>query len=314
MTKKKTAYRIRNWPEYNHALTQRGSLTVWLSQDVLDQWTTTARTGQRGASDTYTNLAISTMATLQAVYHLPGRATQGLLQPLFALLQLKLTAPHPSTLSRRRVRLQIELPVRAATVPRHLVIDSTGVKVYGEGEWKVRQHGWGKRRMWLKLHLAPDAATGEIVAAIASTSDVSDGEVLPELLAAVEGEVEQISADGAYDQRRCYTAISARGARAAIPPRKGARVWQHGNTKAERHARDENLRRIRQVGRKQWKQESNYHRRSLAETAMFRYKAIFGGSVRTRKVSNQFKELLLKCAVLNRMTHLGMPQTEKVTG
>lgn len=312
--KKKTAYRLRNWPEYNHALTQRGSLTVWLSQDVLDQWTNTTRTGKRGASDTYTDLAITTMATLQAIYHLPGRATQGLLQSLLGLFQAALTAPDHSTLSRRRARVQVELPLRSATGPRHLVIDSTGVKVYGEGEWKVRQHAVSKRRIWLKLHLAPDATTGEIVAAIASTSDVTDGEMLPELVAAVEGEIEQVSADGAYDQRSCYTSISRCGARAAIPPRKGARIWQHGNTKAERHARDENLRRIRNVGRKQWKQESNYHRRSLAETAMMRFKTLFGGSVRTRKVERQLKELLLKCAVLNRMTHLGMPQSEEITG
>ena len=311
--KKKTAYRLRNWREYNHALTERGSLTVWFGQDLIEHWTTTACTGKRGASDSYTDLAITTMATLQAIYHLPGRATQGLLQSLLRLLQVELTAPHHSTLSRRRARLQLELPLRAGAGPRHLVIDSTGVKVYGEGEWKVRQHGLSKRRSWLKLHLAPDATTGEIVAAVATTCAMSDGEVLPELLAAVEGEIEQVSADGAYDQGTCYAAIKQRNARAAIPPRKGARIWQHGNTKAERHARDENLRRVRQVGRKQWKQESNYHRRSLAETAMFRYKTIFGSSVRTRKVVNQLKELLLKCAALNRITHLGMPQSEKVT-
>ena len=161
------------------------------------------------------------MARLQALYHLPGRATQGLLQSLLGLLALNLTAPHYSTLSRRRARLHIELPLRSANGPRHLVIDSTGVKVSGEGEWKVRQHGVSKRRTWLKLHLAPDAATGAIVAAVGSTCDVSDGEVLPELLAAVEDEIEQVSADGGYDQRQCYTAIKERGARAAIPPRKG---------------------------------------------------------------------------------------------
>jgi hypothetical protein len=135
---------------------------------------------------------------------------------------------------------------------RHLVIDSTSVKVYEEGEWKVREHGWSKCRTWRKLHLCVDAATGKIVAACASTNNVSDAQMLLELLSAVDGEIEQVSADGDYDQRPCYEATRQRQARAAIPPRKGARIWQHGNTKAERHLRDENLRQIRRLGKKVW--------------------------------------------------------------
>jgi hypothetical protein len=130
----------------------------------------------------------------------------------------------------------------------------------------------------------------------------------------VPGQIEQVSADGAYDQRKCYDELNKYGAKPAIPPRKGARIWQHGNSKAERHNRDENLRRIRKVGRKQWKKESNYHRRSLAETTVFRFKTIFGDRLQTRRIENQFKELLLKSAILNRMTHLGMPDTIKIAG
>ena len=193
-------------------------------------------------------------------------------------------------------------------------MDSTGAKVYGEGEWKVRQHGISKRRTWLKLHLCVDEATLEIVSAVASTNDISDAEVLSDLLEDVPGKIEQVSADGAYDQRKCYNTLNKHGAKAAIPPRKGARIWQHGNSKAERHNRDENLRRIRKVGRKKWKEESNYHRRSLAETTMFRFKTIFGDRLQTRRMENQFKELLLKSAILNRMTHLGRPDTIKIAG
>lgn len=312
--KKKTAYRIRNWGEYNRALKQRGSLTVWISKDALANWTTNDLTGEPGASPTYTNLAIETMATVQAIYGLAGRQTQGFLQSLFELMKLKLTVPDHSTLSRRRRNLNVTLPVKDWSTSRHLVVDSTGVKVYGEGEWKVRQHGVSKRRTWLKLHLCVDEATMESISAVASTNDISDAEVLADLLQDVPGKLKQVSADGAYDQRKCYDALNKHGAKAAIPPRKGARIWQHGNSKKERHERDENLRRVRKVGRKQWKKDSNYHRRSLAETQMFRFKTIFGDRVQTRRIENQFKELLLKTAILNQMTHLGMPDSYCVNG
>ena len=310
--KKKTTYRIRNWPEYNAALKQRGSLTIWISDQAIAHWTTGLRTGKPGASPVYTDLAIETMATVQAIYGLAGRQTQGFLQSLFNLMGLDLTAPDHSTLSRRRGSLTIGLPVSKSSAPRHLVVDSTGVKVYGEGEWKVRQQGVSKRRTWLKLHLCSDQATLEVISAVASTNDLSDAVALPDLLQDLPDEVEQVSADGAYDRRQCYDAVHRQGAKAAIPPRKGAKIWRHGNSRADRHVRDENLRRARQVGRKQWKRESRYHRRSLAETQMFRFKRTFGDRVGTRKIGNQFKELLLKCAVLNQMTHLGMPESYRV--
>lgn len=312
--KKKATYRLRNWREYNRALAQRGSLTVWLSPEAIAKWTTEELTGAAGASPTYTDLAIETMATVQAIYGLAGRQTQGFLQSVLALMKLELTVPEHSTLSRRRRCLTITLPVRDWTKSRHLVVDATGVKVYGEGEWKVRQHGTGKRRTWRKLHLCVDEATLEIVSAVASTNDVSDAEAWADLLADVPGEIVQVSADGAYDQRQCYDTLNRHSAQAAIPPRKGAKIWHHANGKAERHVRDENLRQIRQVGRKQWKRASNYHRRSLAETQVFRFKTIFGDRMQTRQVDNQFKELLLKSALLNRMTHLGMPESYRVTG
>lgn len=310
--KTKTKHRIRNWKEYNRALKQRGSLTIWICDEAIENWTTGELTGKCGASPTYTDLAIETMAMIQAVYGLPGRQTQGLLQSLFTLMKLDLTAPDHSTLSRRRRRLNITLPLKKSSEPRHLVVDSTGVKLYGEGEWKVRQHGWSKRRTWLKLHVCADEATLEIVSVLATTNNVSDGEAFPDLLKNTPDAVSQVSADGAYDQRRCYEAIKLRGAKATIPPRKGAKIWQRATSKTDRCDRDENLRRIRKIGRKKWKQECGYHRRSLAETMMFRFKTIFGDRLNTRDIDNQFKELLVKCAVLNRMTHLGMPDSYKI--
>jgi IS5 family transposase len=226
--KKKTTYRIRNWPEYNSALKQRGSLTIWISDQAIAGWTTDLLTGGPGASPVYTDLAIETMATVQALYSLAGRQTQGFLQSLFDLMKVDLTAPDHSTLSRRRSSLTVTLPVHKSSSPRHLVVDSTGVKVYGEGEWKVRQHGFSKRRTWLKLHLCSDEATLEVMSAVASTNNVSDAEALPDLLQNVPGKIEQVSADGAYDQRQCYDALNQHGAKAAIPPR--ARERRSGST------------------------------------------------------------------------------------
>src|SRR5262249_29041111 len=210
-----------------------------------------------------TDLAIETMATVQAIYGLAGRQTQGFLQSVFGLMKLDLPVPDHSTLSRCKRQFTITLPVKDWSKSRHPVVESTGVKVYGEGEWKVRQHGVGKRRTWRKLHLCVDEATLEIISVVASTNDVSDAEALPDLLQDVPGEIEQVSADGAYDQRRCYDTLNGHRARAAIPPRKGARIWSHANSRAERHVRDENLRRVRKSGRQQRKRGGNYHHRRL---------------------------------------------------
>jgi IS5 family transposase len=307
--KTKRTYRLRNWKQYNAALVQRGSLTLWVSEDVLVAWNNTARTGRRGKPATYTDTVILCMASVQELYHLPLRATEGLLRSVIKLLGVALAVPDHSTLCRRRQVLEVSLPRRPKDQPLHLVVDSTGVKVYGEGEWKVRQHGYTKRRTWRKLHLGADEATSEIVAAVVSTNNFTDGQVLPDLLEQVAEELKQVSGDGGYDKRNCYDAIGARGARAAIPPQKNAKIWQHGNTKRERLARDENVRGCRQQGRREWKRESGYHRRSLAETQMFRLKTIFSERVSARSFAGQATQLLVRCAVLNQMTHLGMPES-----
>jgi hypothetical protein len=303
----KQIYRPRNWSEYNAALVKRGSLTLWVDEAALNEWCHQEQTGKRGAPYTYSDIAIECMAMLKVVYRLPLRATEGLLASILELLGVELPVPNYTTLSRRQRSLEVNLPKGAKAGPLHLVVDATGVKVYGEGEWKVRQHGVSKRRTWRKLHLGVDEATGEIVAAALTSNDFGDSELLPDLLDRVDEEVDQVSGDGAYDSRRCYRAIGEHEARAAIPPRRGARIEQHGNCAAPPLARDENLRAIRRHGRSKWKRESGYHRRSLAETAMFRIKTIFGGWVSARLFETQSAEMLIKCAALNRMTLLGMP-------
>jgi hypothetical protein len=300
---------IRNWSEYNAGLKQRGSLTFWVDEAIAEGWYNRTPSGKPGASDEYSDLAIATFVTLKSVYHQAGRQTQGLLESLFALMHIELNVPDHSTASRRMGKLAIPLPVVPPSEPVHVVVDSTGVKVYGEGEWKTRQHGISKRRTWRKLHLGINEETGEIVAAVVTTNDVHDGEVLGDLLEQAEGEIEQVTTDGAYDHRHCYEEIAGHQAKAVIPPRTDAVIWHHGNCNSPPHPRDENLRYIRKHGRKKWKRDANYHRRSLAETAMFRFKAIFGGKVRSRKFDNQAVELLLQCAALNRMIQIAKPDS-----
>jgi IS5 family transposase len=306
----KPVYRIRNWKQYNDALVNRGPLTLWVDQAALEAWRyqgTAKRGGQFGYSDT----AIQCLLTRRAVYHLTLRATEGFARSLFELMQLDLPVPDYTTLCRRAGTLRIDLP-RHAEGPLHLVLDSTGLKVYGEGEWKVRQHGYSKRRTWLKLHLAIDPATHEIQAAVVSEPGVTDAEAVPSLLEQVENPVVGVGADGAYDRREVYEELERRGADAVIPPRRDAVIRRHGNTAGPRLARDENLRRIREIGRAAWKEESGYHRRSLGETAMFRMKVIFGGGVASRRAEQQAKEVGIRCRALNIMTHQGMPVSERV--
>ncbi len=172
---------------------------------------------------------------------------------------------------------------------------------------------WNPCPTWRKLHLGVNVspsfhrkATGEILTATVTTNDVSDSEVFCDLLDGVEGDIAQVSGDGAYDQRQCYQKARNIGTKATIPPRKDAVIWQHGNCKATPHPRNENLIRIRQVGRKKWKQGSGYH-----ETTMFRLKVIFGGKLqrgfmsRSEKFDNQSVELFIQCAILNPMIQNG---------
>src|SRR5437764_7257462 len=264
----KPAYRIRNWNQYNDALVRRGSITLWVDEDTLRAWQYQGP-ARRGAQFEYSDLAIQCLLTLRSVYHLTLRATEGFARSLFGLMGVDLPVPDYTTLCRRAATARITLP-KKATGPLHLVLDSTGLKVYGEGEWKVRQHGYSKRRTWLKLHLAVDPQTPEIQAALVSDPGVTDEEAVPCLLGQVDNQVSGAGADGAYDRRTVYEELDRRGARAVIPPRRDAKIRRHGNRPGPRLARDENLRRIRQVGRKRWKEESGYHRRSLGETAMSR--------------------------------------------
>jgi IS5 family transposase len=250
----KPHYRVRNWAQYDRALVQRASLTLWIADDLPNHWCPPA-TPKRGAPQRYSDYAIEVMLTLREVYQLTNRAAEGLMRSLFQLAQVDLPVPDHTTLSRRGRKMSVRLPKRSRGEPLHLAIDSSGLKVYGEGEWQVRQHGASKRRTWRKVHLAVDCASGLVMAVAVTEARVHDSTVVEPLLAAVECPLASVAADGAYDRRRVYEALMqhSAGVRIAVLPRRDARIGQHGNCTAPPHPRDETLRFMRRCGRRRWK-------------------------------------------------------------
>jgi hypothetical protein len=309
--KPKTKYRIRNWAMYNESLKKRGNITLWIDEDVLWAWKAAPEAVRpRGGQKQYSDGAIECLLMVKGVYHLAYRQTEGFAGSLSQLLGMALPIPDYSTLNRRAKTLKVRLPT-SEKGPIHAVLDSTGLKVYGEGEWKVRQHGYSKRRTWRKLHLSVDEATGEIEAEVLTKAGVDDAAVAEALLKQTNAKIEQISGDGAYDKGKVYKAAAANGVeKIIIPPRRDAVLWDENS--AEPQPRNANLRRIGEIGRKEWKEESGYHRRSLAETTMFRYKTIFGDHLNAREAKRQMTEARVKCAALNRMTRLGMPDSYRI--
>lgn len=308
----KTSYRVKNWSEYEKALVQRGSITFWLSEDFEKTWIYAGKK-QRGSQFDYSDQAIRIMLTVKEVFHLTNRGAEGFMRSIFRLMKINLPVPDHTTLSKRGKGLKVNLP-KKANQSLNIVMDSTGLKIYGEGEWKVRMHGVSKRRTWRKLHVGANPEDGEIQAVLLTENSVSDDDAVEELLEQIEQTIIDFAADGAYDKRKVYDSLNAHSpdVNILIPPRKNARIWKHGNSKTERLKRDENLRYIRKQGRKVWKDDSGYHVRSLAETTMFRLKTIFGNELSTRLIETQTTQALVRCAALNKMTHLGMPQSYKV--
>jgi DDE family transposase len=317
-----SSYRLRNWPEYEHALEARGSIALFFPRETIRHWRAEASAArQRGHPVVYSNEAITALLMLQEHFRMGLRETVGLARSLFSVLELDLPVPTHTTLSRRRHRLPATLPIRAATLaqPVHLVVDSTGVQLVGEGSW--RQHwcggypGLAWMRHYLRVHFGVDEATGELHALGVSTMSVTDGEMLPALLREVTAPLTQVTGDGAYDRWSCYDAVAARPEhpRAVFPPQHGrhrrARIKQHGNCRAPPLDRDEHIRRIRRVGRRRWKQEVGYHRRSLAETFASRWKRHFGDRLTARSFASQSTEVFIRGAVVNRLLWLGRPQS-----
>ncbi len=283
-------------------------MLIWIDKDM--DWNGTP-TGKRGRSNAYSDLCIQFCLTIKSLYRLGLRQTEGMVESLIKLTNLDWTVPDSSTLCRRQKDLTVNIPYRRAEGPLHLLVDSTGIKILGEGEWKTKKHGADYRRQWLKVHLAIDAQDLGIRAIEVTTNEVGDAPVLPELLTQIPADetIGSVKADGAYDTKDCHKVIAERGAEGIIPVRKNAALWKENQPGAK--ARNEILRATERFGRTLWKELSGYHKRSLVETKMRCFK-LLGERTMARNFDSQVVELQIRAALLNRFTYLGTPVTVAV--
>ncbi len=302
--KYKTKYRVGNWPAYERGLVQRGDVTLWLSADARDAWRPSP-SGQPGGQQRFSDLAISTTLTLRLVFRLPLRQAEGFVRSVLASMDVDLEAPDHTTLSRRSRYLAVGLhrvPVKGLI---HLIVDSTGLSIAGEGEWATAKHGGRGQRGWKKLHLGVDGA-GVIVAHTLTEATVDDATTGVGLIEALHADLARVTADAAYDTIAFYAAATARDAIVVVPPNKAARVSRR---RPRSSARDRTIRKMKQIGRRRWKAEAGYYRQTRVENAVFRYKSIIGDRLRARAPGGQQAEVLIACHILNQMTDLGRPDS-----
>jgi hypothetical protein len=307
----KARYRVKNWRDYDAALRQRGDLTVWVTPAAMAAWTPPRRSG-RGRPQTYSEIAVETGLMLRLAFGRPWRQTEGMLASIMRLLNLDLPVPDHTTFSRRSVDLTVAKAFGTASGPVNVVIDSTGLKVLGAGEWQREKHGGKGRRTWRKLHLAVDPDTSEIVASELTTTEDGDASLVGPLLDQISGSIASVTADGAYAGDSVYRIIAQRDPAAAviIPPRSTAVPSDNADTAPTQ--RDRHLRMIQARGRRGWQKAVNYGRRSLGEVAMMRYKTVIGRRLHARTLPAQKTEVAVGCKVLNLMTRLGMPISQRV--
>ena len=304
--------KVMNWREYDASLRQRGSLTVWFTDEAIAGWRAEPRT-TAGGQPWYSPLAILTALTLRAVFRLALRQTEGLIGSVIGLLGLDLAVPDHSTLSRRAATLQVPPPQpRRDGEPLHLLVDSTGLKLFGAGEWLVEKHGTKTRRSWRKLHIGLDADTGQIVAAALTAKEVDDGAEVGTLLDQMHGPVASFTADGAYDQQGVSAAVTERHPEAAIivPPRCTAVPSE--TAAAAPTQRDRHLQSIAEHGRAAWQKASGYTTRSRIEAAIGRFKQVIGDELRSRTDERRTTEVSVAVYALNRMLEWGRPISVRI--
>jgi len=311
-------YRIRNWPEYNRALIQRGSIIVWMEEKALKMWFSSSHTCKAGRPETYSDEAILMMLVLREVYHLPLRNLQGFVESLFKQMNIALSVPSYSQISRRAKTLhkRINRLVQGKKA-RHIIFDSTGLKVYGEGEWKMRVHGKTKRRTWRKLHIGIDAETQNILCCELTRNNEGDAEAAERMLDDLPGKVKSARGDGAYDAARFRRKVHNKGGACIVPPPKDA-AYKGMKGEEWEQARDAAIAAINgfggdEIGRKLWKIASGYHERSLVETAMLRVKKMLGDKLKARNLEAQKTEAVCKCLIINKMNEIGMPRFEWIS-
>jgi hypothetical protein len=297
----KAKKKITNWAEYNKALCKRGSVTFWIDDSAVDAWRCNTHHGKRGRGFKYSDTAIETALMIKGIFSLPLRALQGFIDSIFELMDVSLTSPNYTCISKHSKTVQVKYSNKSRGAIRHIAIDSMGLKAFGEGEWKVKKHGAEKRRTWRKLHLAVDVDTHEAISTEVSLVNVGDSEVLPTLLNPLRRKVTAVSADGAYDTKNCHETLKNKGCTPLRPPRKNAVHWEEG------HPRNEAVTALKNGTIAEWEAESGYHYRSISETAMSRYKGLTSVKLSLRCYNAQLGETMANVKAINKVIGLGMP-------
>ena len=295
----------RNWKEYNKELKNRGSIFFYFYDDLEKNWYQKLSTGRKGSPFLYSKETIRFLHILRFRFRLTLRATQGFATSLFKEMGLELKIPDYTTLCRRLqdAKAYAVLPTFLdKNKPIHVVIDSTGLKVFGDGEWMREKHVCLKKRTWRKLHLAIDEKSSQIVSLGFSDKKIGDASLLPNIMKQVKQPVKQITGDGAYDTFGVYRFVAQHkdNPKVVVPPKQGA-ILRETTQENGLSVRNSHIIAMKRQGKKAWKEENKYHRRSLAETGMYRFKTLCGGALSSCKFESQVNEVYLKCTVLNLM-------------
>lgn len=306
--KQKEKYKVVNWSAYNKSLKERGKISIWLPNNLSELW-------YRSTEDTvvgkqkYSDVAIEFCMIIKQLYCLPYRQTEGFIEDIFRQINLNLNVVSYTQIQRRQSDLAVNIRCEEhfKRVNIDVVIDSTGLMVYGEGEWKVRQHGKSKNRQWIKMSLASQPDTLEIVSQVITFNDVDDAETGVEIISQIKENIKSCAGDGAYDKAKFRACLSPQ-TKQLIPPQENATL---SNNDPIMFQRDEAIKVITEIDRATWKKSVNYHIRSKAEVNMFRYKIIFGDHIKSRKLVNQKNEVSINCKILNKFAQLGLPESQK---
>lgn len=303
----KSRYKVTNWSEYNEALRRRGDFTIWFTEDAIAGWRP-AKTGAMGRPREYSDAAIETALLLRQVFRLPLRQTEGLMNSLARVMKADIVIPDFSSISKRSIDLPRHVLTKAIEPGSVVIVDSSGLKVYGKDEWHQEKHGVPARRTWRKLHLAIDEKH-QVLACELTTPEVGDTTAVPDLLTQIPTPFKTFIGDGAYDGEPVSQAVQGKepDAKVVIPPHKTAVYSLAGDTQ-----RDGHIQTIAQKGRIAWQRVTGYNIRNYVELAMQRYKRIFGNNMKARALPQQKTEAWISASALNRMTNLGMPVSVKI--
>lgn len=291
--------RKRNWRQYNKALVERGSLTFLIDPKSFKSLFP-KKQKRRGRPQAFSDGLIELLLMIKIHYSQTYRSLEGFTRSLLSLMKFPMKIPTYSLTCKRAQKLCKRLPKLSSRRASTIIVDASGLKIFGEGEWKVKIHGKGRPRKWIKLHVAIDANTQEIVAEVSTESSAGDGSVFPIVFGQIKHRVREVIGDGAYDGQEIRQAIRDRRGRSLIPPPK------HAVCRGDDPDRDRAVREIRGLGgdlvaKSIWGKFSGYSRRALVETTFSRYKKMFGDRAFSRTRERQIVENRLKCILLNKM-------------